>query len=177
MRNKRKSGFSSVSMINKVKVLFNNSQKVTTPALNEILHHEKVNVFKTYFNKYTEIFVLCNSEEDLDALFSATCISKLYTVGCKPVLPPDLKAKRSVILRRCDYRILNKKEEDIKFEIKKHNSCIRVQDILKYDSSKNIKVTFENQHMASQVLTKGLVLYNLSHPAHNICREIFVDLL
>ena len=52
-----------------------------------------MNVSKTYFNKYNELFVLCNSEEDLDAIFSATCISKLHTVGCKPVLPPDLKAK------------------------------------------------------------------------------------
>ena len=109
--------------------------------------------------------------------FSATCIAKLYTVGCKPVLPPDLKAKRSVTLRRCDYQILNKKKEDIKFEIKKQNGCIRVRDIFKYDSSKNIKVTFENQHMVSNVLTKGLILFNLSHPAHNICREIFVDIL
>ena len=86
-------------MINKVKVSFNSRQPVTTPELNEILHHEKVNVSKRYFNKYNELFVLYNSEEDLDALFSATCISKLYTVWCKPVLPPDLKAKRFVILR------------------------------------------------------------------------------
>ena len=164
-------------MINKVKVLFNSSQSVTTPEHNDILHHEKVNVSKTYFNKYNELFVLCNSEEDLDAVFSAMCISKLFTVGCKPVLPPDLKAKRSVILRRCDYQILNKKEQDIKFEIEKQNACIRVQDIFKYDSSKNIKVTFKNQRMVSQVLTKGLVLFNLPHPAHNICREIFVDIL
>ena len=95
-------------------------------------------------------------------LFSAMCISKLYTVGCQPVLPPDLKAKRSVILRRCDYQILNKKEEDIKFEIEKQNACIRVQDIFKYDSSKNIKVIFENQYMVSLVLTKGPVYYLIS---------------
>ena len=43
--------------------------------------------------------------------------------------------------------------------------------------SKNIKVTFENQDMVSQVLIKGLVLFNFSHPAHNICREIFVYIL
>ena len=162
-------------MINKVKVLFNSSQPVTTPELNEILHRGKVKVSKTYFNKYNELLVLCNSEEDLDALFSATSISKLYTVGCKPVLPPDREAKSSVILRRCDNEILNEKEKYIKFEIEKQNAGIRVQDIFKYDSSKNIKVTFETQHMVSQVLTKGLVLFNLSHPAH-ICREIFVDL-
>ena len=29
----------------------------------------------------------------------------------------------------------------------------------------------------TQVLTKGLILFNLSHPAHNICSEIFVDIL
>ena len=66
-------------MINKVTVLFKSSHPVTTPELNEIIHHEKVNVSKTNFNKYNELFVLCNSEEDLDALFSATCISKLYS--------------------------------------------------------------------------------------------------
>ena len=78
--------------------------------------------------------MLCNYEEDLDAIFSETCIAKLYTVGCKPVLPPDLKAKRSVILRRCDYQILNKKEEDIISEIEKQNACIRVRDIFKYEN-------------------------------------------
>ena len=31
--------------------------------------------------------------------------------------------------------------------------------------------------MASQVLTKGLLLFNLSHPAHNICKENFVKIL
>ena len=92
--------------------------------------------------------MLCNSAEDLDALFS-------HTVGCKPVLPPDLKAKRSVILRRCDYQILKKKEQDIKTEIEQQNACVKMQDIFKYDSSKNIMVTFENQHIVSQVLTKG----------------------
>ena len=56
-------------MLNKVKVFFNSSQPVTTPEANEIFHHEKVNVSKTYFNKYNELFVLCNSEEDLDAIF------------------------------------------------------------------------------------------------------------
>ena len=35
-----KKKFSAVSMINKVKVLFNSSQPVITPELNEILHHE-----------------------------------------------------------------------------------------------------------------------------------------
>ena len=82
--------------MNKVKILFNSSRPVTTPALTEI-HCEKVNVSKTYFNKYTELFMLCNSTDDLDTLFSSGCISELEAVGCKPILPPDLKAKRSLI--------------------------------------------------------------------------------
>ena len=107
--------------MNKVKILFNCSQPVTTPALTEILHHEKVNLSKTYFNKYNELFVLCNSSDDLDTLFSSGCISELEAVGCKPIVPPDLKAKRSLIPQRCDDQILNQREEDIKREIEKQN--------------------------------------------------------
>ena len=55
------------SMINMVKEMFNRRMPVTSPELNEILHHEKVNVSTTYFNKYNELFVLCYSAEDLDA--------------------------------------------------------------------------------------------------------------
>ena len=84
--------------------------------------------------------MLCNSSDDLDTLFSSSCLSELETVGCKPILSPeletvgckpipspeletvgckpipspDLKAKISVILRMCDDQILNHKEEDIK---------------------------------------------------------------
>ena len=117
--------------MNRVKILFNSSRPVTAPALNEILHREKVKVSKTHFNKYNELFVLCNSSDDLDALFSPSCFSELETLGCKPILPLDVKAKRSVILRRCDDQILNQKEEDIKTEIEKQNGWVKVQDIFK----------------------------------------------
>ena len=163
--------------MNKVKILFNSSRHVTTPALTEILHREKEKVSKTYFNKYNELFVLCDSSEDLDTMFSSGCIWELEAVGCKPILPPDLKVKRSLILRRCDDQILNQREEDIKSEIEKQNDCVEVQEIFKYNSSKNMNVTFESQHVASQVVTKGLLLFNLSHPARNICKEIFVEIL
>ena len=76
----------TIETMNKVKILFNRSRPVTTPALTEILHREKVNVSKTYFNKYNELFVLCNSSDDLDTPFSSGFISELEAVGCKPIL-------------------------------------------------------------------------------------------
>ena len=109
--------------------------------------------------------MLCNSSDDLDTLFSSGCISELEAVGCKPILPPDLKAKRSLIMRRCDDQILNQRDVDIKSEIEKKNDCVKVQEIFKYNCSKNIKLTFESQQMTSQVLPKGRLLFNLSHPA------------
>ena len=53
----------TIETMNKVKTLFNSTRPVTTPALTEILHREKVNVPKTYFNKYNELFVLGNSSD------------------------------------------------------------------------------------------------------------------
>ena len=114
-----------IETMDKVKILFNSTRPVTTPALTEILHREKVNVYRTYFNKYNELFVLCNSSDDLDALFSSGCISEQEAVGCKPILPPDLKVKRSLILQLCDDQILNQREEDIKCEIEKQNIVLK----------------------------------------------------
>ena len=73
-----------VDTMNKVRILFKSRRLVTTPAVNLIFHHEKVNVYKTYFNKCNEHFVLCNSSDDLDTLFSSSCISELEAVECKP---------------------------------------------------------------------------------------------
>ena len=42
----------TIETINKVKILFNGTLPVTTPALTEIFHREKANVSKTYLNKY-----------------------------------------------------------------------------------------------------------------------------
>ena len=98
-------------------------------------------------------------------------------MGCKPILPPDLEVKISAILRGCDHQILNQKEDDIKTEIEKQNDRVEVQDIFKYNSSNNIKVTFDSQYLASLALTRGLLLFDLSHPAHNISIEIFVKIL
>ena len=47
----------------------------------------------------------------------------------------------------------------------------------KYNSSKNIKVTIERQHMAIQVLIKRFLFFTFLHPGHNICKEIFTEIL
>ena len=83
-------------------------------------------------------------------------------------------------------KIYTEKQASTRKWLASHPSCIstplvwlvaQVQKIFKYNRSKNIKVTFEIQLMTSQVLTKGLLLFNLSHPASNICKEIFIEIL
>ena len=94
------------SIINKVKVLFNSSQPVTTPELIETLYHEKVNVTKTYFNKYNDSFVLCNYADDLAVLFSPTCFSKLRTVVCKQgLLQLQARVSANGVLKDCVIKV------------------------------------------------------------------------
>ena len=82
--------------------------------------------------------MLCNSSDDLDTLYYSGCISELEAVGCKPILPPDLKVKMSVTLQWCD---TNQREEGIKNEVEKQSGCVKVQDVSK-SFPKNIQVTF-----------------------------------
>ena len=49
------------------------------------------------------------------------------------------------------------KEEDIKTEIKERNACVKVQDIFKYDGSKNIN--FSCQDGVFAIATCGLIIF------------------
>ena len=166
----------AIETMNKVKILFNSSRSVTTPALTEILERAKMNVYKIYFNKHNKLFVLCNSSDDLDTYFLLIASQSWRQWGSNPFCLLISKQKDQSYISDVMSRYLIKEKKILKIK-SRSKMTVKVQEIFKYNSSKNIKVTFDSQHMASLVLTKGLLLFNLSHPARNICKEIFVEIL
>ena len=45
------------------------------------------------------LLVFCNTSDDADRMFSKDCIAKLKTFDFDPIVPPDLQAKRSLIIK------------------------------------------------------------------------------
>ena len=60
--------------MNKFKILLNSRQPVTTAELDEILHHEKVNVPKKRFNNYNEL-LRCATPQMISMLYSLPAAS------------------------------------------------------------------------------------------------------
>ena len=98
--------------MNKVKILFDSSWQFTTLVLNEIFHHENVNV-STHILTSVMSFSCCTTLQMILIRYSLLDASQNWRQwSANPcILPPDLKAKKSVILRPCDDQILNQKDK------------------------------------------------------------------
>ncbi len=123
--------------------------------------------------------VLSQSDEDTDKIFNIQCANQLTNDGFTAFMPPELKAKRSVILFRVDDIIYNKDEQDIKEEIHGNNywAASEVETIFKFPKSNTLKVTFHQTRLAQKAKDTGLLLYNLKIPSHNIKQEEYVFII
>ena len=63
--------------------------------------------------------LFCDSYTDVDGIFEEVVISALRRIKCDPVMPRDLKTKRSLIVKSCGAVIYNKYINEIKEEIEK----------------------------------------------------------
>jgi len=139
-----------------------------------VLHDNQVNVssLRLLNNSY---HVHCNNDHDSDRLFSETCVAALLSVGCEPILPPEVRAKRTVLLRNLDDLVHEHECNDIREAIDKANDNFDVADIYKFPASKMLKITFKTQEMASHCLENGIYMFNLRVPPRNIIADQYID--
>ncbi len=102
-------------------------------------------------------------EDELDVLFSAPCLAALKEASFTPLLPPAIKAKRTVLLFGVDDNIRRKEPEEIVAEL-----C--------YPSSLIVKVVFRGTSPAIKATEQGLKMFNIRVPPHRIQREEYVPI-
>ena len=84
----------------------------------------------TLQNLNNSAFLLwCNSDDDVDILFSSECVKALESVSCFPQLPPNVKAMRTIILRHLDDVVCKKDEDELVHEIQEKNSWLIITDL------------------------------------------------
>ena len=86
----------------------------------EALSAHDVKCFKLHELRGDGYLVWCNSDADIDKLFSVTCMGALKRLYCEPLLPPEVKT-RTVILCHVDESILDGSEKDIIVELRQQN--------------------------------------------------------
>ena len=120
-------------------------------------------------------FVLIITEEDQDNLFQEQVKNELNHHNFFTILPPELKAKRSIIAFNVNTHIYNNPAEDMLDELHAHNDWMNnsIESVFKFPNSKIMKITFNQAAYALKAQEQGLKLYSMKIPKHQIQHEKF----
>ncbi len=119
------------------------------------------------------------NEHHADCIFNNETKRELETHGFSPIMPPQLKVKKSVILTRVDEIIYEKHIVDIGEELQKCNPWIgedNIVDIFKFPKSSTIKITFSQTLLAEKCIDHGLKAFNISVPSYEIKQETYIQI-
>ncbi len=122
---------------------------------------------------------LCLSEKHADNIFSAQTKEYLESRGFRPIMPPELRVKKSIIIPRIDDVVYEKHILDIGEELIKHNTWIGddgIADIYKFPNSFTLKITFNQTALAQKCLQTGIKAFGISTPASLIKQETYIPI-
>lgn len=121
--------------------------------------------------------VLTASDKDADNIFSEPLHSNLRDNGYEPLLPPELKALRTILCFRLDDLLIERSKEEMVLEMERQQSWAKVAEVYKFERGNTIKVTFKSAEMARKAKDTGLLLFSLTIPSHQIKMETYTPIL
>lgn len=92
-------------------------------------------------------------------------MEELKKIRFEVVVPPPLRAKNSIIIRRLDQDITSYPTEEITKELEERNICAKVEEVVKMRNiSHMLKIRFCDIAMAKKAISSGLCMFSfLSH--------------
>ncbi len=143
----------------------------------EILFSHQVHVARCFIGNGGYI-AIPNTETDGDRIFQKETKVDLEGHGFNPLMPAELKVKKSVIISKLDDVIYDREEEEIKDELTLKNTWMEneLDSIFKFPNSATIKLTFTQTSLAKKCTEKGIRAFNISIPHHEVKQETFIQI-
>ena len=123
------------------------------------------------------VIALTAAEEDVEAIFSPAILPKLTAASFQPALPPELRARRTVICSRLDDLVCGYTTQEYAEEIHRLQDWATVVDTFKFPRSNTLKLVFSSSDMARRALSGGLRLFGMSVPPGQIRQETYIPLV
>ena len=123
--------------------------------------------------------VLTRSDEDVDQIFQSKTSEQLHENGFQPILPPELRAKRTVLVFSTDENIMKNKEEHIAEEFLAENPWMSsgIDNIYKIPRTKIMKITFKDTVAPKKATEIGILGFNMCIAPHTIKIEQYIPIL
>jgi len=151
--------------------------RVRKTKLLEILCTKEIHITKI-FDTNDGFAVLTLNEDHADTIFNREVREDLESNGYQPIMPPELKVKKSVIITKVDDIIFDWSIEEIADELILKNEWIgeELDSVFKFPNTPTIKITFTQTTLAKKCTEKGLRAFNLSIPPREIRQETFTPI-
>ena len=157
----------------KVKIKCLNENLCTRKNLLSICYKYKVKI-ESIFKVNQDFIIKFPDGAEAERIFHNPLKDVLHDVQFRPSLPSELRASRTIFIRRVDSEILKNSENEISNEIKRCNDWCSIVELTKLKTC--LKITFETVHMADKSIDDGLFLFYLHVPSTNITRDSFIRL-
>lgn len=121
---------------------------------------------------------VCRNNDDADVILGPAGAQAFQGIGLQVVMPPELRAKRSIFIRQLDYEFGKHTAEEIKEEIETKNAWAKVDEVIKIKNYTHcVKIRFAETAITDKALSDGFLAFNMSIVPSQMEREKFVNLL
>lgn len=146
----------------------------------ELLTPHKVNICKLTSTNDGSLVAVTATDADADRLLDNSTLKTLNDAGFDPILPPEVRSRRTVICHRIDEIIYNNSHQEISDEIERKHTWSKVKSVYKFPSQNKynctFKVEFADADMAFKAVNDGIRLFNMSIASHQITRESYIHI-
>ena len=114
----------------------------------------------------------------IDKLTSKKATEAFHKINLTPIIPPDLRAKRTIFVRQLDRDVGSHTADEIKHEIATQQTWLHIQDVIKIKHYTHvIKIVTTDTTIAQRILTNGFYMYNTKITPTQCEQEQYTHLL
>jgi len=121
--------------------------------------------------------IICQDETNAEALFTPATTETLRKKGFEPQMPPELKAKLTLVLKQLDRELVKETPENIKEELEKTMPETKIGNIYIMKNRYLIKIQFADHQTTAKIQEKGLYLFNIYISPRQIEPERFTNIV
>lgn len=154
------------------------NKTVVTSKVTE-LAYGKFNVpFTRIFQTNEGYKAICRNDDDADKMLTDEARQAFAAIGLNIIMPPEIKAKRTIFVRKVDKEIGSHTAEEIKANLELNNQWMKIAEVTKIkDYTHVFKICFRDTQMADKALDKGFLAFRMSITPDTLEREKFTSIL
>jgi hypothetical protein len=150
---------------------------------------DKTKIFETTFRDLnaplirltptrTGYYAVTDDVTSIDKLTSTKATALFNKLNLTPIIPPDLRAKRTVFVRQIDSDIGTRPSDEIKDELKRQNDWMTVTDIIKIKNYTHLlKIVTNDTTTAQRVLRDGFYMFHTKITPQQCEQEHYTHIL